>query len=410
MYASIYSYAWDVKDEGVEHFLDTIAGRGGAGGVTLATSYHTGRFLLPHNPNRKLYFVEDGVVYFHPERARYEGIQIKPHVATVAQEWDPLGTVGERAKERGMKVVSWTVCLHNTRLGMQHPQCTQVNAFGDHDFSIPCPANETVRAYVRALVSDIGANYPVDAIELESLCYHGFDHGYHHEFSFAATTARSKFLLGLCFCPSCMARAEASGIDVERLRSYVRASLEEFFEDPPAVDPQPVVTRDDFDALAGGEMGRFLDMREEVVTSLMKEVVETCKSESSAEVTLLDIGIALKGFFTGRPTGDLGVRASWQFAANPEKLVAVSDGITVAGYVNSLDRFGQEIEAYRELLPADKSLAVTMRPTMPDTDSSGNLAEKIALCRQLGVQRVGFYNYGFFPLNRLDWIKEALAG
>jgi hypothetical protein len=409
MYASIYCYAWDVKDEGVKSFLDTITQRGAAGGVSLATSYHMGRFLLPHNPKRKLYYVEDGMVYFHPERSRYEGIQIKPHIASVAQEWDPLGTVCEQAKERDMKVVSWTVCLHNTRLGMQHPQCTQVNAFGDHDFSNLCPANEEARAYVRALVSDIGANYPVDAIELESLCYHGFDHGYHHEFSFAATTARSKFLLGLCFCPACMARAEASGIDAQRLRSCVQTYLEEFFQDPPAVDPQPVVTRADFDDLVDGEMGRFLDMREEVVTSFMTEVVETCKSESSAEVTLLDIGIALKGFFTGKPTGDLGIKASWQFATNPEKMIAASDGITVTGYVNPLDRFEQEIEAYKEILPDDKSLAVTMRPTMPDTDSPGNLVEKIALCRQWGVQRVGFYNYGFFPLNRLDWIKDALA-
>ena len=100
MYSSIYCYAWDVKDEGKDRFLDTIVERGGAGGVALATSYHAGRFLLPHNPRRKLYFVEDGCVYFRPGRSRYEGIQLKPQVAAVAQGWDPLGEIAQRTQER----------------------------------------------------------------------------------------------------------------------------------------------------------------------------------------------------------------------------------------------------------------------------------------------------------------------
>ena len=56
-------YAWDLIDDGVA----TVAGRARDAGldtVTLAASYHAGKFLRPHGRSGKVYFPVDGTVYF----------------------------------------------------------------------------------------------------------------------------------------------------------------------------------------------------------------------------------------------------------------------------------------------------------------------------------------------------------
>ena len=53
---------------------------------------------------------------------------------------------GKRLDKHGLKLVSWTVCAHNTRLGLLHPECTVRNCFGDSYPHALCPANDQVRA------------------------------------------------------------------------------------------------------------------------------------------------------------------------------------------------------------------------------------------------------------------------
>ncbi len=46
---------------------------------------------------------------------------------------------------------------------------------------------------------------------------------------------------------------------------------------------------------------------------------------------------------------------------------------------------------------------------LPDCDSAENLAGKLRLARELGLERVDLYHYGLAPLSALDRIQEALA-
>ena len=57
-YRAIYSYAWDIAEVGVSVFGDEIRALG-LETVTLAGSYHAGKFLRPHGKG-KVYFSEDG--------------------------------------------------------------------------------------------------------------------------------------------------------------------------------------------------------------------------------------------------------------------------------------------------------------------------------------------------------------
>ena len=70
MKAGLYTYAWDLEDEGYDRALGRIA-EAGFNNVNLATSYHAGKFLLPHNPRRRLYIAEDGAIFFQPDLTKY---------------------------------------------------------------------------------------------------------------------------------------------------------------------------------------------------------------------------------------------------------------------------------------------------------------------------------------------------
>ncbi|HEX5503608.1 MAG TPA: hypothetical protein VFW96_13375, partial [Thermomicrobiales bacterium] len=151
--AGIYTYAWDLAAEG----YDTALGRIAAAGLTavnLACAYHAGKFLLPHNPRQRVYFAEDGALYFRPDLARYG--RLRPRVSRfVADQGDPLTDLDRACRARDLEVVAWVVCLHNSWLGEQFPDCAVWNAFGDPYVHSLTPAHPAVREYLRALLTDV---------------------------------------------------------------------------------------------------------------------------------------------------------------------------------------------------------------------------------------------------------------
>ena len=127
---AIWTYPWDVQDLGYQGVERDIRERAGLSGISLATSYHAGRFLQPRSP-RKTCLPEDGTIYFHPTPGRWNDVAIRPKVADVVVNGDDvLKGLIERRDAGGLAVNCWTVCLHNMRLGLLHPDAVTVNAFG----------------------------------------------------------------------------------------------------------------------------------------------------------------------------------------------------------------------------------------------------------------------------------------
>jgi hypothetical protein len=104
--------------------------------VTITGSYHAGKFLRPHGKNGKVYFPQDGTIYFKPDLSRYGAIQ-------------PLKTrcfrpAGHRARacqaESRMATNVWLVLLHHAaRLAAS--QFVVANAFGDrYVYNLPLGA------------------------------------------------------------------------------------------------------------------------------------------------------------------------------------------------------------------------------------------------------------------------------
>ena len=406
MQTSIFAFATDLADEGLDAVLDNVTRRGGIGGLTVAAAYHDGRDVFPHNPVRKVRFLEGGALFFRPDAAAYRELRMQAHVSSLAQERDVLVELCAEARERGLQVHAWTVFLHNDTLGARYPDCAPRNAFGDAYVTDLCPANPDVRAYVRALSADI-ARLGVDSILSESLHYHPLEHGYAHERYFIELGPLSRYLFGLCFCEHCLAAARQRGVDADAVRAFARAELERVFAHAGAEEPREDVTRSELASLAGGELEGYVDARAATVAALVAEAAEAARG-AGASFTFMDLSGAVKGYATGRPTGDPAPSVAWKLGVDLRAVADACGSVAAIGYAADPERLRLDLEAYAaETRGAE--LSVALRPMAPDCDSAENLAAKLRVCRELGLARAHFYHYGFMRLETLDLVQTALA-
>ncbi len=151
--------------------------------------------------------------------------------------------LAEKADKHGMTLPSWTVCLHNTRLRYQHPKACVQNALGDITHDNQCPVNDDIRDTMAALMRSVYQLAPLRTLQMESMNCMGFVHEYPHEKDGAGLTALEDFLLSLCFCPACMAKGRAAGVDMEHVRERVRADVKKYLALPrKAVPSQEFLT------------------------------------------------------------------------------------------------------------------------------------------------------------------------
>ena len=343
MDSSIYCFATDLADEGIETVLDNVERRGGLGGVTVAAAYHEGRDVFPHNPVRKVRFLESGAVFFPPGPA-LRAARLQPPVSEAAHA---LPEVLDAAERRGLAVRAWTVFLHNGALAAAHPECTPENAFGDRYETELCPANPDARAYARALASDLSA-LGVAGICSEALHYLGLEHGYAHERYFVPLGARVRYLLGLCFCEHCLGAAREAGVDGAAVRRGARDAIERAFAgDDPGDQP---------------ERDEYARVRERVVTSLVAEVAEAA-GETPFE--FIELSGAVKGYADGRPSGDPSPSIAWQLGVDVAAVAAACDGIEAMGYAADRSWVERDLDTYGR-----DAVSVIFRPSTPDCDSA----------------------------------------
>ena len=408
MQTSFFAFAYDLHDEGYGHVLDTMRQRGGAQAITLACSYHHARDIFPHNPRRKVRFLEGGACFFRPDPARYQGLKIQPLVSRLVAEEDPLARCVAEAERRGMAVRAWTTNLHNSALGALHPECALQNAFGDPYITCLCPANPDVRAYLCALSADIGSR-GVQAILLESIGYHGFDHGYHHERSFVPLSPAIRFLLSLCFCEHCEAALAAQGVAVANVRRFVQATVGQVFDGIPSPVEDLPVEREALGALADGALGQLLDARQTIVSALVAEIGAAVSASGPAQALAMDMSGAALGYATGAPSGALAHTRAWEDGLDLRAVAQACNGLIVLAYARDPARVAADLAAYRQLLPPATRLAVGVRPMPPDCLTAADLTSKVAVLRDQGVDTMDAYHYGLMRLLHVDWVGQALG-
>ncbi|QBD74789.1 hypothetical protein EPA93_01780 [Ktedonosporobacter rubrisoli] len=386
---SLWAYLWDINAVGPQVALQEMK-ETGINTVSVALSYHAGHFLEPRNPLHKVYFPEDGTIYFQPEQ---DYGRIKPEVASFVSEQNLPGSVTAKALDAGLQVASWTVCLHNTRIGMLYPDVTTQNAFGDKNIYNLCPSHPAVQQYIGALIRDISSLPGVSSIELEALNYMGFEHEFHHEKDAVGLTALDNFLFSVCFCPSCMQGAQKQGIDAEAARQYVRETLSKNLE------REIPLQSESQDFLAQGQayfakhraFHSYLSWRSEPVTALLQRV----KAAVAPGVKLFFLDL-------------MGPHSDWMFGVDFASLGENCDGIVVCCYGLEASEVDAAISEVRRHL-SETEIVAGFRLYYPEITGPAALKERVLAARQAGANGMALYNYGLVPRARLRWAQDACA-
>src|SRR5690606_35557013 len=372
-YKAIYSYAWDLAETGVgvavDEFLDL-----GLDTVTIAGSYHAGKFLRPHGKAGKVYFPEDGTAYFKTDASRYGAI--RPIGNSLLDGADVLG---ELCDDGRMATNVWLVLLHNTALGMAHPDSVVHNAFGDPYFYNLCPSAPEARAYAKGLARDVTESYPVSGLSLEAPGFTPYAHGYHHEFALLRSNPWLENLLGLCFCDHCVARAEAEGIEASRLKAQVARDIDAYLASDIDFPPDMAEAFWRADIFAAGDLRRYLDFRRGVVTSLVAEIRAQVRAD--ADVAVIPS--------VARPTG-----GAWYEGSDLRALGEATGIIEACFYEPSAMRVKADLFDIRRRIGSDVKLRGILRPSFPDLSTKGEFLAAIDALRAGGVDELAFYNYG----------------
>ena len=383
----MYAYAWDLVDEGVASVADRVAALG-LNTITMAGSYHAGKFLRPHGSG-KVYFPEDGTVYFAADPSRYGAIA--PVLNSLVAEHDPLRALCDG---RRVGVHVWLVLLHNSRLGERHPQSTVTNAFGDRYVYSLCPSAPDARAYAVALCKDVTDQYPVAGITLETPGFLPYAHGYHHEFSLVKPNGWLERQLGLCFCDHCVAGAGAAGIDAQALRQQVRQDVHGYLDGTIDIPDDMADACWLGDVASGGALPAFLEWRCKVVTSLVHEIRAAVRSDATVAVIPS----------VARPTA-----GAWYEGSDLRALAEAAGIVDACFYEPSVDRIRADIHDTTRRLRHAGTLRAILRPGHPDLQSRGDVIDAVRACRDAGITDVAFYNYGHLRRGNLAWIADAMA-
>ena len=371
----MYTYAWDLQEEGVK----TVAARlrdAGLNTVTLATSYHAGRFLRPHAPRRKVYFPEDGTVFFQPDPSRYG--RVKPRVASIVDEFDALRELEKHTPD--MNRTSWTVGLHNTPIGYEYPDLTAQNVFADPLFNSLCPSQPDVRQYLMSLCTDLGDNYGLSELAIETPGWQAFRHGHHHEFELVELSDNVETMLGICFCAACRSGAKNHGVDIDDLAQNIRRELELFFAD--GTEPSTDSKNDpDWHALH--------TWRAKVVANLVSEVREAL----NPDVTLAII-----------PTVQSPNSLCWSEGSDLSLLASAADRLEIPVYQIGLSSMTEDVKQVCAAAGTEARIGYILRPSYPNINSFAQLSDAVNMITNAGAETISFYNYGHIRLQSLDWI------
>lgn len=382
---SMFIYPWDLLDEGISKTLGLLKDMGMTS-ISLSVSYHSGKFLLPHNPKKRIYYHPSGRVYY---QARYEEYKkLKPELGEAYKQYraeghrdDLLSRIIKEAKRLNMEVRAWVVGFHNSHLGKSHPEYVVRNLYGEPYYHALCPNYEETKHYALKMIEDLVTQYDLDAIELESFDYLGCLHGDHHEIIGIQNKQTLERFLGLCFCSNCEAKAEELGIDVNSFKKYLREKVDKIsnLEGEVALEDIPYYAH-------------YLTMRSNVVKELYRNI-RMVISKTGRNITLN----ALVWMAGGSDPSLYGTSVN---TLNP-----YIDNWIVC-YPESVHDVESFILRARRMIPEEKLIA-GIRLLEPQLTEAAQVIDYIEKYKNMGVGDLHFYNYGLIPNEILSELKRC---
>lgn len=381
LYTTMWTYPWDLNDEGYDTVLGTLKNDVGLNAINLASAYHTFDMLRPHLSQNNHLQISQAATYFQPQLDLYKDTCIKPPTSSWMGNDNWWGKATEAAEHMDLNINSWTVFFHNSNLAQQHPTCAIERCTGDISTSSLCPANPNVRQYAIALSQDLVKNYGIKLLECESLDYAGWGHSHHHLKHGVPFGSGGHYLYSLCFCSSCQNKAMEANIDITRLREQVTQKIHTLFTTGQTINASPEELVQEIPDLTA-----FNQMRENVVTSLVYDIKNT-------------IQIPLSFILMGNPTIS---------GANAKAISEIADSVEILSYTSDPQRTHQAISQRLPFLKSPDQLLVGLQAYPPASPHAETLCQNLDTAQKLGINKFAFYNYGIMPLPYLDWVKQAI--
>lgn len=386
--AVMYVYPWVLYDEGVGPALAQLSACG-IDTLQLAVNYHIATYLVPRGRRRRVWAGEQGALYFDPRDDGSGGWPVAPPVSAVVDRARYLPALLEAAAASGLATIAWTVYLYNHALARQRPDLAVQNVFGDPSQAQLCPAHPAVRRYALDLTAATTGLGAFDGIVCESLSFLPYGYGFLNLKAAVRPSARSRLLLGLCFCEHCCAAARDAGVDVDALAIDVRRAIDDDLAGQPD-RAQPADADEDWsDHAFGGRLRALLDARTEQATALHLEVLRV------AEAAGLALGSTAVEVADERVSGV----ASRMIKPRLDELrIEVSADTSVTA-----------IEAMARAAQADApdGTPVYALYQLSGYDSASSFVGAVERAREAGIRRFRFYEYGLLTHRQLAWLRHA---
>ena len=385
---ALYTYPWDLVDEGLDTALDRIVDLTGCQEVQLTPSYHVSNYFLPHNPKRPVYLGENGAVYFSPDLSRYEGTRIKPRVSAEVTDPEYFDRIVDAVRTRGLTFSAWNVYLFNHYLSERHPEFAKHDAFGTPYVGQLSPAPRDVREYAVALTAEIVERYRPEAVRVEALQREAWDHAMLKNKFINDITLRCRFLLSLDFNPAAKENAESEGLDADRFQHDVAAWLRPTLARLPAEEDLELVTEQWLDEAFDGRLRRYLETGRKNTTTLWLAVADVIHGAGSK------VQSDLVADPERSPTTDL-----------DPIIYASVDRATTGNPLREVDANASVKELTDRLAPD----GVIFSPLGPGNISEpGPFIERVRAARDAGIAGGTFYNYGLLREEQLEFIGKAM--
>ena len=385
---AVWTYPWTMTDEGIRSTCEDLSSRG-CESISLSSHYHSVRTVCPRTPGQ-LYRRYGGGCHFRPEPDRLDDIEIDPPVVEIEGLDDPLAEIVPIARETGLEVSAWTVCLHNSRLGDLNPAYRIESAFGAaHDHAL-CPSHPAVREYFAAVVEAATARSATE-VHLESIgfpsAFHGHGTEYGHDKRQVITSPSGVALLSQCFCNGCRVAASDHPVNLERAATRVRSLLAPALADPSAEPPSlDALVRED------QQLWNLFDFRATVVERFVERIANAA-------------GSTPLNYYVEESLGGADPAAMWRAGVRLDRLDGSLDRVTALCYLDDPAAASDRARSIARAVDATVDAGVTVDPTVVD-----NRTDFHAVVESLSSVidgRISVYNHALMSEERLCWLKSA---
>lgn len=403
---SIEISPWDITELGTEALIEEIL-RLGVNQLRFTASWPGSAVVRSRSRAGRVHFPERGAIYFKPSDSVWTDRALRPHMAELVLIEDFLNNLVLATRAASLQLEARFEFLPyvpstNTvrRASNLSPKPFSVehlfvqNAFGDRLPGFLCPTREEVREYFVDLIRD-ATRYEMNSVMISNYGFPLFNFMRMPGAEALAATELAPFLLSLCFCDACKARAAEMGVETEPLSWRVRNYLTEIFSGEGSSVQSTKLNMESLMEI-DPSIEVYLKTREESVVEFVRALREL-------------LGERLK--LTSALGGVAPSSRAWLEGMDVAGIAALADELYVSSRGLSSDELNADIDAIIAMGSENCGMNVEIPPRVvvgsSGTEAKAEFLKRIGDARSRGVTGISFGRIGEIPPSMLSWIPQV---